>query len=162
MPINSHRVAHIKDDDHWPGGNRRCMVSYFLRTCQRREQSSRQSENVEVCPQNHVLRFRDTANVKTGKTQATLINFGRAEDKYTMDSTRATGANSTMNAAMSTTHMIFDMPAPTNADSGLDAISANAHTGTPRQIRARKIRMIRMKDTSHAQLSDICSQNFGR
>ena len=106
-----------------------------------------------------MLRFRDTAKVKTGKTQATLINFGRTEDKYTMDSTRATGAKSTMNAAMSTTHMIFDMPAPTNAESGLDAMSANAHTDTPRQIRARKIRM---KNTSHARLSDICNQNLGR
>jgi hypothetical protein len=98
-------------------------------------------------------------NILTARIQTTLTNFGRTEDKYTMERTRATGAKSTMNTAMSTTHMIFDMPALTNADSGLDAMSDNAHTDTPRQIRARKTRM---KNTLHAQLSDICNQNLGR
>lgn len=64
-----------------------------------------------------------------------------------------------MNTAMSSTHISFDTPAPPNADSGLEAMSANAHTDTPRQIRTRKIRM---KNISYAQLSDICSQNLGR
>jgi hypothetical protein len=38
-------------------------------------------------------------------------------------------------------------------------MSDSAHTDTARQIRTVTTRM---KNTSHAQLSDICNQNLGR